>query len=334
MSTLSVSSLQNTASPVVNIGLNTDGSSTLALYNLGLAPTPVVTGTLWYDVSGAGLVIWDGAAWVGVGGGSGTVTGVTGTAPIVSSGGPAPAISITPATAGAAGSMSAADKAKLDGAATIVSSVTGTAPIAVATGTSTPVISATLASAAQAAAGTSNAVLMTPSFSVPKDAANMTGAALLPAGTNLERPGTPVAGMTRYSTATNALEYYQSSTTSWQPVGGGGAVVKAFVNIGITPAGVVTVFSSYNVASVVNVGGFNYDVTFTNAFPNLLYAVLGSAVSSGVVTLVQADPGAAPTSTSVHQVRTYYPTSTSIGTPLTGTGVWTYSATWIFVSYP
>jgi hypothetical protein len=47
--------------------------------------------------------------------GSGTVTNVTGTAPIVSSGGTAPAISITAATTGAAGSMSAADKTKLDG---------------------------------------------------------------------------------------------------------------------------------------------------------------------------------------------------------------------------
>jgi hypothetical protein len=45
------------------------------------------------------------------------VTGVTGTAPIVSSGGVAPAISISAATSGAAGSMSAADKAKLDGVA-------------------------------------------------------------------------------------------------------------------------------------------------------------------------------------------------------------------------
>lgn len=48
----------------------------------------------------------------------GTVTGVTGTAPIVSSGGAAPAISITAATTSAKGSMSAADKTKLDGIAT------------------------------------------------------------------------------------------------------------------------------------------------------------------------------------------------------------------------
>jgi hypothetical protein len=49
---------------------------------------------------------------------TGTVTGVTGTAPIVSSGGVAPAISISAATTSAAGSMSAADKTKLDGIAT------------------------------------------------------------------------------------------------------------------------------------------------------------------------------------------------------------------------
>jgi hypothetical protein len=45
------------------------------------------------------------------------VSSVTGTAPIVSSGGTTPAISITAATTSAAGSMSAADKIKLDGIA-------------------------------------------------------------------------------------------------------------------------------------------------------------------------------------------------------------------------
>jgi len=46
---------------------------------------------------------------------AGTVSSVGGTAPIVSSGGPNPVVSITPATTLTAGSMSAADKAKLDG---------------------------------------------------------------------------------------------------------------------------------------------------------------------------------------------------------------------------
>jgi hypothetical protein len=49
----------------------------------------------------------------GIGSGA-TVTGVTGTAPIVSSGGASPAISISPATTTTPGSLSASDKLKLD----------------------------------------------------------------------------------------------------------------------------------------------------------------------------------------------------------------------------
>ena len=48
-------------------------------------------------------------------GSAGGVTSVTGTTPIVSSGGSTPAISISAATTSAAGSMSASDKTKLDG---------------------------------------------------------------------------------------------------------------------------------------------------------------------------------------------------------------------------
>jgi hypothetical protein len=50
-------------------------------------------------------------------GGAGGVTAVTGTLPIVSTGGTTPAISIDAATTSASGSMSAADKTKLDGIA-------------------------------------------------------------------------------------------------------------------------------------------------------------------------------------------------------------------------
>jgi hypothetical protein len=50
--------------------------------------------------------------------GTAPVTSVTGTAPIVSSGGATPAVSISAATTSTAGSMSSADKTKLDGIAT------------------------------------------------------------------------------------------------------------------------------------------------------------------------------------------------------------------------
>lgn len=62
-------------------------------------------------------LVWDTATskWIAEAGGAGGVTSVSGTAPITSSGGATPAIGITAATSGAAGSMSAADKSKLDG---------------------------------------------------------------------------------------------------------------------------------------------------------------------------------------------------------------------------
>lgn len=58
--------------------------------------------------------------------GTGAVANVTGTLPIVSTGGNNPAISINAATTSAAGSMSASDKTKLDGIATGATANTGT----------------------------------------------------------------------------------------------------------------------------------------------------------------------------------------------------------------
>ena len=80
----------------------------------------------------------------------GGVTSVTGTAPIGSTGGTTPVISIAPATDLAAGSMSAADKTKLDGitAGAAVASVSGSSPIASSGGT-TPTISFSIAGQAQ-----------------------------------------------------------------------------------------------------------------------------------------------------------------------------------------
>ena len=86
------------------------GSLTINGNGTGTSLTlPATRGTSGYvlTTNGSGGTSWTAPA-------VGTVTGVTGTAPIVSSGGATPAISISAATTSAAGSMSAADKTKLD----------------------------------------------------------------------------------------------------------------------------------------------------------------------------------------------------------------------------
>ena len=105
-------------------GTSFNGSANITTANWGTART-ITIGNTGKSVNGSANVSWSLAeigAYAatnpsGYTSNMGTVTGVTGTAPIVSSGGTAPAISITAATTGAAGSMSAADKTKLDGIA-------------------------------------------------------------------------------------------------------------------------------------------------------------------------------------------------------------------------
>lgn len=75
--------------------------------------SPATSTTLGGVIVGSGLtVLPDGTLSTS---NAGTVTAVTGTAPIASTGGATPDISIAAATSTTAGSMSAADKAKLDG---------------------------------------------------------------------------------------------------------------------------------------------------------------------------------------------------------------------------
>jgi hypothetical protein len=246
------------------------------------------------------------------------VTGVTATAPLVSSGGAAPNLTITPATSGAAGSMSAADKTKLDGAATIVSAVTGTLPITVATGTSTPVIainaattgalgavqigtnidvttgtisiknaSATdkgvieIATLAEAATGTDATLALTPSTGVPKDAATMTGAALIPGGNDAARPGTPATGMLRYNSQSGtpvSMEYYDGANWSSIAPRTGGRLL-AIANFDGTTA-TPTIRSSANVSSITTITTAQYRVSFINPAQNSNYALSGSSATN------------------------------------------------------
>jgi hypothetical protein len=100
-----------------NIGAAASGSITTSGLTQAtariLGRTTASTGSVEEITIGSGLSLSAGELSAT---GSG-VTGVTGTAPIVSSGGTTPAISISAATTSAAGSMSSADKTKLDGIA-------------------------------------------------------------------------------------------------------------------------------------------------------------------------------------------------------------------------
>jgi hypothetical protein len=131
------------------------------------------------------------------------VTSVGGTAPIVSSGGTTPDISITAATTGAAGSMSAADKAKLDGIAAGAQVNVGT-NIAQGTRTTTtvPVTSSTGTNATLAAATTSLAGVMTSADKTKLD--GIATGAQVNVGTNLSYTTAATTGTVNSSTGTSA----------------------------------------------------------------------------------------------------------------------------------
>ena len=102
-----------------NITVDAQGRITAAASGASGGVTSVnsLTGGLTLT-AGANVTITDNGSdtvtIASTGGGGGGLTAVTGTAPIVSSGGNTPDISITAATTSAAGSMSSADKTKLD----------------------------------------------------------------------------------------------------------------------------------------------------------------------------------------------------------------------------
>lgn len=159
---------------------------TAAALNVGMGANNVV------QLDGSGrLPAIDGSQLTNLpsgGGGGGTVTSVTGTAPIASTGGTAPVISIAEATPTAAGSMSASDKAKLDG-------ITASA-------TNTPLSNATPAALGIAAAGSSSSAaradhvhaLPTPSGIGAVPTGSITSSGLIMATNTLLGRATPSTG--------------------------------------------------------------------------------------------------------------------------------------------
>lgn len=87
-----------------------------AIQNLSSDPASPVQGQIYYNTTSDVLKVYDGSSWQILGTGSGTVTSVSGTAPIASTGGTTPTISISAADASNAGSMSAAHYTLVNGA--------------------------------------------------------------------------------------------------------------------------------------------------------------------------------------------------------------------------
>jgi len=150
--------------------------------------------------------------------GSGTVTGVTGTAPVVSSGGAAPAISMPQATTSVDGYLSATDWATFNAkqpAGTYVTSVSGTAGRITSTGGTTPVID--LASGV-ASAGTTGSASLIPVVTIDTYGRVTTiTTAANPQGTVTSiAAGTGLSGGTITSTGTIAIDSTVATLTGTQ----------------------------------------------------------------------------------------------------------------------
>ena len=92
-----------------NLDLQKNELQNATIQNLATAPASPVQGQIYYDTVADSIKVWDGAAWDTLGTGNGTVTAVTGTGAISSTGGTTPEISIADGTTSVKGAVQLED---------------------------------------------------------------------------------------------------------------------------------------------------------------------------------------------------------------------------------
>jgi len=219
------------------------------------------------------------------------VTSVTGSAPIASSGGNTPAISISAATTSAPGSLSAADKIKINAlTGSEVTSVTGTAPV-VSSGGATPAISMAAATASVngyatstqitklngiATAATANGTVTgsgTTSGTNTGDQTNITGnAATVTTNANLTGGVTSVGNAATVVTNANLTGIVTSTGNATAIANGAIAVAKLTGTLPVANGGTGVTASTGSGSNVLNTS------------PTLVSPVLGAATGTSVTT--------------------------------------------------
>jgi hypothetical protein len=212
----------------------------------------------------------------------GTVTSVTGTAPVVSSGGNTPAISIPAATTSADGYLTSTDWTTFNGKqATLVSgtniktinsnSILGSGDLTIsasAAGSTTQVQynnAGALAGSAGFVYDNTNGIL---------NLSGSTGALTVPTGTTAERPATPVNGMTRYNTTLSSYEVYAGANAGWVNVASNTYAVSYLVVAGAGGGG------KANGGGAGGAGGLRTALGF-NLTPTTAYTVTVGAGGAG-----------------------------------------------------
>ena len=265
----------------------------------------IASGTGAAEEIGVGTGLSLSAGTLSVSGG-GTVVGVTATAPIASSGGTAPTISIPAATNSVDGYLTAADHTAFaaKGAGT-VTGITGTAPV-VSSGGAAPVISMAaatdsvpgyLTAADHAAFGGKQAPLISATNIKTVNGSSLLGAGDLSVnGMTYPGAGVPVSTGSAWGTPLNITGISDSTSTTSSAIAASSTAVKAAYDLAASK-GAGTVTGVAGTAPVVSSGGATPAISMaaaTDSVPGYLTAADHAAFNAKGAGTVTGVTGTAP----------------------------------------